>query len=184
MPIVESPIHLIRTARCSPFTVYRLSGIALAMVFALSACSREKAPPGPVTYREVKFKKVAVWVEKGNVLGHFGLVNENGKALAMAGRLTLSFYVQSTVNVEGGSAFAVKSEIFRGILPVKVADFRWIYYHSFLTEDDFICKFKIPLSQLKNHPPPGRFIGFKISFKPDVCPSPIEEEKKLWLSSN
>lgn len=165
---------------------FRLGGwaAALLMASALVSCGRERPTPEPVTYREVKFKKVAVWVEKGNVLGQFGLVNENGKALAMAGWLTLSFHARSSVNVEGGSAFNVKSEIFQGVLPVKVADFHWIYYHSFLTDDDFVCKFKVPLSQLKNCPPGGRFIEFKISFKPDVYPSPIEEEKKLWLPEN
>ena len=198
MPIVKFPIHLIRlSARRSPFTVYRLPGIALAMAFALSSCGGGKSPPGPVSYQSVKFKKAAAWVEKGDVLGQFGLVNEKDQPLAMAGRLTLSFYAQSNVSVtndarndregaengRGGPSFEVKSELFRADLPVKVADFRWIYYHSFLTDDDFVCSFKVPLSQLKNRPPGGRFIRFKISFKPDAYPSAVEEEKNLWIPS-
>ena len=163
--------------------------ILLIAVMTVS-CGREKPPPEPVTYDTVKFKKVAVWVEKGEMLGHFGLVNEHNKELAMAGRLTLSCYADSKVNVaddahndRGGPVFEVKSEIFRAELPVKVADFHWIYYHSMLTDDDFVCKFKIPMSQIKNMPPGGRFIRFKISFKPDVYPTAVEEEKRLWIPS-
>jgi hypothetical protein len=129
----------------------------------------------------VTFKKVAVWIEKGEVFGHFALVNENGKELAMAGQLTLLFYAESNVQVESGPAFDVKSEIFRTVLQVKVSDFHWIYYHSLLTDDDFVCKFRVPLSQFNTMPPSGRFMRFKISFKPEVYPSAIEEERKLWI---
>lgn len=155
-------------------------GLVLTILF-LTGCGGEKPAPGPVSYESVKFRKVAVWVEGGNVLGHFALVNEKDQPLAMAGRLTLTFYAKSNVSVEGGAAFGVKSELCRVELPVKVADFRWIYYHSFLTDDDFVCGFKVPLNQIRDRPPGGRFIAFKISFKPDVYASAIEEERNLWL---
>lgn len=156
--------------------------VAILVSCCIVSCSRERPLPEPVTYESVKFRKVAVWVERGEIFGHFALINERGKPLAMAGKLTLAFFVDSKVSVQnGGPAFEVKSEIYRAELPVRVADFQWIYYHSFLTEDDFVCKFKMSLSQLKNSPPGGRFIRLKISFKPDVYPSAIEEERRVWL---
>lgn len=154
----------------------------MGMLFC--SCDAEKPPPGPVSYESVKFKKVGVWVEKENILGHFGLVNEKDQDIAMAGQLTLSFYAESNVNVQGGPAFNVKSEIGRSVLAVKVSDFKWVYYHSFLTKDDFICKFYVPLSQFKSRPPGGRYIQFKINFKPDLYPTAIEEERQLWIPND
>jgi len=171
---------------------------ALLVGMFLSSCGGERPPPGPVSYESVKFKKLGVWVEKENILGHFGLVNEKNQEIAMAGRLTLSLYAESNVSIVAGArndrddtkishegpSFNVKTEIFRTVLPVKVSDFKWVYYHSFLTQDDFVCKFRVPLSQLKNRPPGGRFIRFKISYKPDVYPTAIEEEKNLWIPND
>lgn len=160
----------------------RLPGVVAVLIACCAvSCSRERPPPEPVTYESVKFKKVAVWAERGEILGHFGLVNERGKPLAMAGRLTLVFFADAKVSVQGGAGFDVKSEIFRAELPVKVADFQWIYYHSFLAEDDFVCKFKVALNRLGHKPPGGRFLRLKLSFKPDVYPSAIEEERRVWL---
>jgi hypothetical protein len=157
---------------------------AILLVCCAVACSRERPPPEPVTFESVKFKKIVVWVQDGEVLGHFGLENERDKPLAMAGKLTLTFFADAKINVQdGGPAFEVKSEMFRLELPVRVADFQWIYYHSFLTEDDFICRFKVSLGQFKNRPVGGRFIRLKLSFKPDVYPTTVEEERRLWIPS-
>ena len=147
----------------------------------LVSCRGEKNGPPATVFKEVKFKKVAVWVEKGSVRVHFGIANEQDQELAMSGTATLEFFAESTVNVEGQPSFQVKSPIFQATRPVKLEDFQWIYYHSFLTRDDFVCRFRIKLEQFKAKPVGGRYLKFKITFKPDAYAGLLEMEKNVWI---
>jgi hypothetical protein len=162
--------------------------LCLSLLLCLSAslllsCG-DRPQPGPVSYQKVKFRKVVVFVSDGVLEGHFSLVNEQDKQLAMRGVLTLTCWMESKVSVEDKPAFQVKTDIYRGSQTVKLDDFQWIYYNSFLTEDDFVCRFRIPFDKFNTKPLPGRTMGFGISFKPDIYPSTLEMEKRVWVPHN
>jgi hypothetical protein len=136
---------------------------------------------GPVSTKEIRVRKLVVFANDKGLEGHFALENEEKKQLALKGKLILGCYLESKVTVEAKNAFNVKSEIYHGSAEVKVGDFQWIYYHSFLTEDDFVCKFQLPFQKFQSMPPRGRYIGFKMSFKPEVYSSTLEMERQVWV---
>lgn len=156
-------------------------GIVLVLVCVAAGCGRSKPPPGPVSFREIRFKKVVLWQQDGTLYGHFALENERGQELAMSGALTLEFYREANVNVQGEQGFQMKVALLKTTVRVEVKDFQWIYYHSFLTEDDFVCKFKVPLSEFQSLPKGGAFVHCRISFKPDVHEAVVEQERRVWL---
>jgi hypothetical protein len=155
--------------------------VALLACLTLSSCGEAPAP-GPVSTKDVRIRKLVVFANNNEMIeGHFSLENEEKKQLALSGRLTLICFLASKVSVEKQPAFDVKAEIYRGGSEIKVGDFQWIYYHSFLTEDDFVCKFRLPFNKFKSAPPAGRYIGFKLEFKPDVYPLTLEAERQVWI---
>jgi hypothetical protein len=155
--------------------------VALVLIpLLLVSCSK---PPlaGPVSTKRIQIRKLVVFANDTGLEGHFSLENEQEQQIALSGKLTLSCFLESKVNVQDQPAFNMKSEIYRGSKEVGVGDFQWIYYHSFLTEDDFVCRFRIPLQKFRSKPPGGRYMGFKFEFKPDVYPSALELERQVWM---
>ncbi|MBV9463978.1 MAG: hypothetical protein JO317_07090 [Verrucomicrobiae bacterium] len=154
----------------------------LGFVLLPVACSKETAkPPPPASYRVLHFQKATAWIDEGVLYGYFSLFNEKNQEMGVRGALKVTFSALSRLSVQGGAPFEVDEEIHRAGFQVKLEDYQWVYYHSFLTQDDYLCRFKVPLSQFRVKPKPARFIKMKLRFEPDGGGPAIEAERRVWV---